>query len=178
MNIEILNTLEIKKKEIDYHNQKYHSDDNQEINDFEFDQLCKEYDDIITANPEFYFLRVCLNGISDNYIDKKYNVQITDLDESGFTDLLITSDDTSYWLHTKLLKNKISFPVSDNFSMGIFASDAEDDIHFYSVHNSQKISIESGEITEEMFSLEGLQLYQTQFLIGIIVALLSIFIDY
>ena len=30
-------------------------------------------------NPEFYFLRVCLNGISDNYVDKKYNVQITDL---------------------------------------------------------------------------------------------------
>ncbi len=56
MNIEILNTLEIKKKEIDYHNKKYHSDDNPEITDFEFDQLCKEYDDIITANPEFYFL--------------------------------------------------------------------------------------------------------------------------
>ena len=56
MNIEILNTLEIKKKEIDYHNKKYHSDDNPEITDFEFDQLCKEYDDIIIANPEFYFL--------------------------------------------------------------------------------------------------------------------------
>lgn len=56
MNIEILNTLEIKKKEIDYHNKKYHSDDNPEITDFEFDQLCKEYDDIIKANPEFYFL--------------------------------------------------------------------------------------------------------------------------
>ena len=42
MNIEILNTLEIKKKEIDYHNKKYHSDDNPEITDFEFDQLCKE----------------------------------------------------------------------------------------------------------------------------------------
>lgn len=114
----------------------------------------------------------------ENFVDSVQNVQITDLDESGFTDLLITSDDTSYWLHTKLLKNKISFPVSDNFSMGIFASDAEDDIHFYSVHNSQKISIESGEITEEMFSLEGLQLYQTQFLIGIIVALVLMVLLY
>ena len=57
MNIEILKTLEIKKKEIDYHNKKYHSDDNPEITDFEFDQLCKEYDDIIIANPEFIFWR-------------------------------------------------------------------------------------------------------------------------
>ena len=36
MNIEILNTLEIKKNKIDYHN--------------------KKYNDIITANPEFYII--------------------------------------------------------------------------------------------------------------------------
>jgi DNA ligase (NAD+) len=56
MNIQILNTLEIKRKKIEYHNQKYHSEDNPEITDFEFDKLCKEYDDIISDNPQFYFL--------------------------------------------------------------------------------------------------------------------------
>jgi len=114
----------------------------------------------------------------ENFVDSVQNVQITDLDESGFTDLLITSDDTSYWLHTKLLKNKISFPVSDSFSMGIFSSDTDDNIQFYSVDTEQEISIESGEITEEMFALEGLQLYQTQFLIGIIVALVLMVLLY
>ena len=39
---------------------------------------------------------------------KLQNVQITDLDDSGYTDLLITSNENSHWLHTKILKNKIS----------------------------------------------------------------------
>ena len=56
MNIKILNILEIKRKKIKYHNQKYHSEDNPEITDFEFDQLCKQYDDLILDNPEFNFL--------------------------------------------------------------------------------------------------------------------------
>ena len=56
MNIEILNALETKRKKIEYHEKKYHAEDNPEISDFDFDQLCKEYDNIILANPEFYFL--------------------------------------------------------------------------------------------------------------------------
>ena len=75
----------------------------------------------------------------ENFIDSVQNVQITDLDESGYTDLLITSDETSYWLHTKLLKNKISFPVEDSFVMAIFADDSNSDVQFYSVNADQKI---------------------------------------
>ncbi|MDP6333039.1 MAG: presenilin family intramembrane aspartyl protease PSH [Candidatus Poseidoniaceae archaeon] len=107
----------------------------------------------------------------ENFVDSVQSVQITDLDESGLTDLLITSDDTSYWLHTTLLKNKISFPVGENFSMGIFGSDANDSVQFYSVNSNQELSIDNGEITDDMFALEGLQLYDTPFLIGILVAL-------
>jgi len=107
----------------------------------------------------------------ENFVDSVQSVQITDLDESGLTDLLITSDDTSYWLHTTLLKNKISFPVGENFSMGIFGSDANDSVQFYSVNSNQELSIDTGEITDDMFALEGLQLYDTPFLIGILVAL-------
>ncbi|MDC0093191.1 NAD-dependent DNA ligase LigA [Alphaproteobacteria bacterium] len=56
MDIKILNTLERTKIKIEYHNQKYHSEDNPEITDTEFDILCKEYDDLISANPEYSFL--------------------------------------------------------------------------------------------------------------------------
>jgi presenilin-like A22 family membrane protease len=107
----------------------------------------------------------------ENFVDSVQNVQITDLDESGYTDLLITSDETSYWLHTKLLKNKISFPVEDSFVMAIFADDSNSDVQFYSVNADQKIIVESGEITEDMFVLEGLQLYDIPFYIGVLVAL-------
>ena len=56
MNIKILNKLNSLKEKISYHNSKYHSQDNPEITDFEFDKLCKQYDDIVLSNPEFNFL--------------------------------------------------------------------------------------------------------------------------
>ena len=114
----------------------------------------------------------------ENFVDSVQNVQITDLDESGKTDLLITSDDTSYWLHTKLLKNKITFPVDENFTMAIFADDANNDVQFYSINANQKLTIDSGEITDDMFVLEGLQLYDIPFYIGVLVALVLMVLLY
>ena len=56
MNIEILNKLNSLNDKIKYHNFKYHTQDNPEITDFEYDKLCKQYDDIILSKPEFSFL--------------------------------------------------------------------------------------------------------------------------
>ena len=56
MNIEILNKLNLLNDKIKYHNFKYHTQDNPEITDFEYDKLCKQYDDIIISKPEFSFL--------------------------------------------------------------------------------------------------------------------------
>ena len=56
MNIEILNKLNSLSDKIKYHNFKYHTQDNPEITDFEYDKLCKQYDDIILSKPEFSFL--------------------------------------------------------------------------------------------------------------------------
>lgn len=114
----------------------------------------------------------------ETFVDSVQNVQITDLDESGKTDLLITSDDTSYWLHTKLLKNKITFPVDENFTMAIFADDVNNDVQFYSINANQKLTIDSGEITDDMFVLEGLQLYDIPFYIGVLVALVLMVLLY
>ena len=72
MNIEILKALEAKRKKIDYHNIKYHSEDNPEITDFEFDELCKEYDKIIIDNPEFYFLERSSIGAHPSNQFQKY----------------------------------------------------------------------------------------------------------
>ena len=56
MNIEILNKLNLLNDKIKYHNFKYHTQDDPEITDFEYDKLCKQYDDIILSKPEFSFL--------------------------------------------------------------------------------------------------------------------------
>jgi len=56
MKIEIINKLNSLNTEINYHNKKYHFEDNPEITDFEFDELCKEYDNLILAHPELHFM--------------------------------------------------------------------------------------------------------------------------
>ena len=58
----------------------------------------------------------------DELVDSVYQVQITDLDDSGYTDLLISGDEKAYWLHTQLLKNRLTFDIDDDFKMGIFSN--------------------------------------------------------
>ncbi|MBR96264.1 MAG: hypothetical protein CMA81_05575 [Euryarchaeota archaeon] len=114
----------------------------------------------------------------DGFVDSVQNVQITDLDDSGYTDLLITSNEQAHWLHTKVLKNKISFPVDENFTLGVFANNNSDKVEFYSINADSNFEIISGEITDEMFALEGLQLYDVPFYIGIFVAILLMVLLY
>jgi len=74
MNIRILNKLNSLKEKISYHNTKYHTKDNPEITDFEFDQLCKQYDDIIFSNPEFSFLeRKSIGGETSKLFQKHHH---------------------------------------------------------------------------------------------------------
>ncbi len=75
MNIEILNKLNLLKDKISYHNLKYHTKDDPEISDFEFDNLCKQYDDIILSNPEFSFLERKAIGSEISNKFQKYNHQ-------------------------------------------------------------------------------------------------------
>ena len=110
----------------------------------------------------------------DGLVDTVYQVQITDLDNSGFTDLLISGDDKSYWLHTHLLKNRLTFDVDDDFLVGVFSNSDSDD-YFFAVSQD---SIESGKINEDMYTLDGLQLYDIPFLVGVILALLLMILLY
>jgi len=114
----------------------------------------------------------------DGFVDSVQNVQITDLDDSGYTDLLITSNEHSHWLHTKNLKNKISFPVDENFTLGVFANNNSEQVEFFSINADTEFEVISGEITDEMFALEGLQLYDIPFYIGIFVAILLMILLY
>ena len=53
----------------------------------------------------------------DGLFESVVQVQITDLDNSGYSDLLITGDGKSLWLHTQLLKNRISLMLIMNLLM-------------------------------------------------------------
>ena len=49
MDTKIFNKLNELKNKIDFHDDKYHSEDNPEISDFEYDKLCQEYDTLTVS---------------------------------------------------------------------------------------------------------------------------------
>ena len=73
MDTKIFNKLNQLKNEIDFHDNKYHCEDNPEISDFEYDKLCREYDTLINENPEFKFLERKTVGSQTSNQFQKYN---------------------------------------------------------------------------------------------------------
>ncbi|MFB1037896.1 MAG: presenilin family intramembrane aspartyl protease PSH [Candidatus Poseidoniaceae archaeon] len=99
------------------------------------------------------------------------SARLTDLDVSGMTDMLITTGDTAHWLHGQALVNKISFPVDDNFATGYFVEDSNASSQFVAIYDDDGSTAKHGEVTYEMMTISGLQLYDGPFLVGVIVAI-------
>lgn len=99
------------------------------------------------------------------------SARLTDLDVSGMTDMLITTGDTAHWLHGQALVNKISFPVDDNFATGYFVEDSNASSQFVAIYDDDGSTAKHGEVTGEMMTISGLQLYDGPFLVGVIVAI-------
>ncbi len=106
-----------------------------------------------------------------DFSDTIQSVRLTDLDTSGYTDMLITTGDTAHWLHGTLLKNRISFPVDDDFTAGYFIDESENSSQFVALYDVDGTIAKHGQVTGEMMELEGLQLYDGPFLAGLIVAI-------
>jgi len=99
------------------------------------------------------------------------SARLTDLDVSGMTDMLITTGDTAHWLHGQALVNRISFPVDDNFATGYFVEDSNASSQFVAIYDDNGSTAKHGEVTDEMRTISGLQLYNGPFLVGVIVAI-------
>jgi len=99
------------------------------------------------------------------------SARLTDLDVSGMTDMLITTGDTAHWLHGQALVNKISFPIDDNFATGYFVEDSNASSQFVAIYDDDGSTAKHGEVTYEMMTISGLQLYDGPFLVGVIVAI-------
>ena len=110
----------------------------------------------------------------DGLVNSVASVQITDLDESGFSDLLIAGDGEAHWLYTTSLVNRGSFPVHENASLVFFAVDEErtDLVSLVATTQSDATVLESGELTSDMFPLYGLQLLLGPTLVGLVLTAL------
>ena len=110
----------------------------------------------------------------DGLVDTVKQVQITDLGNSGYSDLLVSDNENSFWLYSSLLKNRATFSVGDDFLQGVFLSNGSED-YYYAVSAS---SIDSGIIEDNMYTLDGLQLYNVPFWAGVILGLLLMILLY
>jgi presenilin-like A22 family membrane protease len=114
---------------------------------------------------EAYFVqdRMSLSGL----VDSVDSVRITDLDASGYTDLLVAGDGEAHWLYTTSLVNRVSFPVADDVHAVFFAVDDEEAQLVALSGQGDTTLVESGELTAEMFPLYGLQLLLGPTLVGL-----------
>ncbi len=104
MNTKIFNKLNQLKNKIDFHDNKYHSEDNPEISDFEYDKLCREYDTLINENPEFKFLeRKTVGSQTSNQFQKyKHRKSMTSLNNAfSFEDVNDFIERTLKFLNVK-----------------------------------------------------------------------------
>ena len=139
------------------------------------DVVSFEWNGNVTESESEFTPQTKMNLLS--YADSIQSVRITDLDESGFTDLLITTDVNANWHHGKLLKNRISFPVSDDLATSWFGQ-ADNASQFNAVYDNGSVSILSGEVTDNMLALEGLPLEMWPSLAGLIVAMFLMILLY
>lgn len=112
--------------------------------------------------------RMNLNGL----VDGVTSVRLTDLDESGYSDLLVSDGTNAHWLYTTALVDRGVFPVASGSSAVFFAihNDTTDLVMLTSDGNNTTVAM--GELTTEMFPLYGLQLLLGPTLAGVAVTVL------
>ena len=71
MSLTIINQIKNILSEIEYHDKKYHDEDDPVISDDEYDKLCKNYDQLIKENQNYDFLpRNKIGYLSSNQFNK------------------------------------------------------------------------------------------------------------
>ncbi len=123
-----------------------------------------------SADQESMFVeqeRMLLNGL----VGSVDSVKITDLDDSGYADVLITGDGQSHWLYTSSLVNRASFEVADDINDAFFLVDGDEASLVTLALNTTLLNtvVSQGPLSEEMFPLYGLQLELWPTIAGLLV---------
>ena len=110
--------------------------------------------------------RMALEGL----VTSVTSVSITDLDESGYTDLLIADEEEVHWLYTTSLVNRASFSIPANNVATFFAINADQtNLVTVSQSDATTVLLQTGELTQSMFPLYGIQLLLAPTLVGLFV---------
>jgi len=98
------------------------------------------------------------------------SVRITDLDDSGYADLLIADSERAHWLYTTSLVNRGTFDLPDAPLSVFFAVDGDEaDLVVLSAEGDDGVALQFGALEVGMFPLYGLQLLLLPTVVGLVV---------
>jgi len=111
--------------------------------------------------------RMMLSGVV-NSVD---SVKITDLDDSGYADLLVTGEGEAHWLYTASLVNRATFEVAEDLDHAFFVVDGDDAtlVTMALDTTAMTLTVGQGPLSEGMFPLYGLQLLLWPTVAGLVV---------
>ena len=123
--------------------------------------------------------RVSINSFANSIRD----VRLTDIDATGYTELLITTDEDARLLYGSSMVQRliIDVPEGENVAVtfGETPQDIEDDtIHFYATVIDGTYSTSSGVVDSSMFLVGGLVIEDIPTIIGLLFSLLLMILLY
>ena len=111
-----------------------------------------------------------------DYASTIQSVRLTDLDEDGFSDILLVTQDKANWMYSPQLIDRVAFDVDGDIDFALFTND-NDTVEMMLIESEwnpfddHETKVSSGEITSEMFPLYGIQLLFWPTMAGILFAL-------
>ncbi len=108
----------------------------------------------------------------DGLVEHVTSLRLTDLDESGYSDMLVAGETEVHWLYTTSLVDRGTFSVPEGVN-GVFFAIDDDATHLVALTSDNGVTtVHVGELTEAMFPLYGLQLLLGPTLAGLAVTVL------
>ena len=106
------------------------------------------------------------------------SVRLVDKDQSGYSELLIVTEDKVHWLYGANLVQRLSIDIDEDYITSWFSSDTNDAMHLNVMASNQSLTVETGLVTADMENINGLQLYDVPLVLGVVVALVLMVLLY
>ena len=119
----------------------------------------------------------------NNFADQIRDVRLTDIDNSGYTELLITTEDKARLLYGSSMVQRLIVDVAEGenvaVAFGDTSEDAEDDTtHLHATVIGENYSTTSGVVESSMFLSGGIVFEDVPTLIGLLVSIILMILLY
>lgn len=119
----------------------------------------------------------------NNFADQIRDVRLTDIDNSGYTELLITTGDEARLLYDSSMVQRLIVDVAEGENVAVAFGDtpkdaADDTTHLYAVVIGENYSTTSGVVESSMFLSGGIVFEDIPTMIGLLVSIILMILLY